>query len=79
MPTRSLRITPPEPAGPIMRWPIISHSLDLKSDQPAVLDSMAQLEWKQGRQADALAAWQLAVKRLAAEMDSAPCAGELLG
>ena len=45
-------------------------SLDLKSDQPAVLDSMANLEWKQGRQADALAAWQLAVKRLAAELDS---------
>jgi tetratricopeptide (TPR) repeat protein len=45
-------------------------SLDLKSDQPAVLNSMAKLEWKQGRQADALAAWQLAVKRLAAEQDS---------
>jgi predicted TPR repeat methyltransferase len=45
-------------------------SLDLKSDQPAVLNSMANLEWKQGRQADALAAWQLAVKRLAAELDS---------
>jgi tetratricopeptide (TPR) repeat protein len=45
-------------------------SLDLKSDQPAVLNSMAKLEWKQGRQADALAAWQLAVKRLAAELDS---------
>jgi tetratricopeptide (TPR) repeat protein len=45
-------------------------SLDLKSDQPAVLDSIAVLEWKQGRQADALAAWQLAVKRLAAELDS---------
>jgi len=46
------------------------HSLDLKSDQPAVLDSIAVLEWKQGRQADALAAWQLAVKRLAAELDA---------
>ncbi|MGA7832216.1 MAG: hypothetical protein WCA21_14760 [Terracidiphilus sp.] len=46
------------------------HSLDLKSDQPAVLDSIAVLEWKQGHQADALAAWQLAVKRLAAEMDA---------
>jgi tetratricopeptide (TPR) repeat protein len=46
------------------------HSLDLKNDQPAVLDSIANLEWKQGRQADALAAWQLAVKRLAAEMDA---------
>ena len=47
-----------------------SHSLDLKSDQPAVIDSMAALEWKQGKQADALAAWQLAVRRLAAEMDA---------
>jgi tetratricopeptide (TPR) repeat protein len=46
------------------------HSLDLKSDQPAVLDSIATIEWKQGRQAEALAAWQLAVKRLAAEMDA---------
>jgi predicted Zn-dependent protease len=46
------------------------HSLDRKSDQPAVLNSIANLEWKQGRQADALAAWQLAVKRLAAEQES---------
>lgn len=46
------------------------HSLDLKSDQPAVLDKIALIEWKQGRQSDALAAWQLAVKRLAAEMDA---------
>ena len=45
-------------------------SLDLKSDQPAVLNSMAKLEWKQGRQADALAAWQLAVNRLAVELNS---------
>jgi len=45
-------------------------SLDLKSDQPAVLNSIANLEWKQGRQADAQAAWQLAVKKLAAEQDS---------
>ena len=46
------------------------HSLDLKSDQPSILDRIAVLEWKQGRPADALAAWQLAVKRLAAEMDA---------
>ncbi len=46
------------------------HSLDLKSDQPAVLDSIAALEWKQGHQSEALAAWQLAVTRLAAEMDA---------
>jgi hypothetical protein len=46
------------------------HSLDLKRDQPAVLDSIAALEWKQGHQAEALATWQLAVKQLAAEMDA---------
>ena len=46
------------------------HSLELKSDQPAVLNSMANLEWKQGHQSEALAAWQLAVKRLAAELDA---------
>ncbi len=46
------------------------HSLDLKSDQPAILDSIALIEWKQGRQADAVSAWQLAVKKLAAEMDA---------
>ena len=49
-----------------------NHSLDLKGDQPDVLDSMAAIEWKQGRQADAIAAWQLAVKHLAAEMDARP-------
>ena len=48
------------------------HSLDLKSDQPAVLDSIAALQWKQGNKTDALAAWQLAVKRLATEMDARP-------
>ena len=47
-----------------------SHSLDLKSDQPAVMDSMAAIEWKQGRTAEALATWQSAVKHLAAEMDA---------
>ena len=46
------------------------HSLELNRDQPAVLDSMAAVEWKQGRQGEALAAWQLAVKRLANEMDA---------
>jgi hypothetical protein len=46
------------------------HSLDLKRDQPAVLDRIAMIEWKQGRQADALSAWQLAVQRLAEEMDA---------
>ncbi|MDR3776749.1 MAG: hypothetical protein P4K97_07620 [Terracidiphilus sp.] len=46
------------------------HSLDLKSDQPAALDSMAAIAWKQGRPADAVAAWQQAVKLLAAEMDA---------
>jgi predicted Zn-dependent protease len=46
------------------------HSLDLNGDQPAVLDSIATIAWKQGRQGDALTAWQTAVKRLAAEMDA---------
>jgi tetratricopeptide (TPR) repeat protein len=46
------------------------HALDLKSDQPAALDSMAAIAWKQGRQADAVAAWQKAVQLLAAEMDA---------
>ena len=46
------------------------HSLDLKRDQPAVLDRIAIIEWKQGRQAEALSAWQLAVQRLAEEMDA---------
>jgi cellulose synthase operon protein C len=48
------------------------HSLDLKADQPAVLDAVALLLWKQGRQADALAAWQNAVQRLAHEVDERP-------
>jgi tetratricopeptide (TPR) repeat protein len=46
------------------------HSLDLKSDQPAVLDSIAALQWKQGQHTEALTTWQLAVKQLAAEMDA---------
>ena len=46
------------------------HSLDLKNDQPAVLDSIAALQWKQGQHTEALATWQLAVKQLAAEMDA---------
>jgi tetratricopeptide (TPR) repeat protein len=46
------------------------HSLDLKSDQPAILDSIAVIEWKQGRHPEALASWQLAVKHLADEMDA---------
>jgi Flp pilus assembly protein TadD len=46
------------------------HSLDLKSDQPAILDNIAVLEWKQGRHPEALASWQVAVKRLADEMDA---------
>jgi Flp pilus assembly protein TadD len=46
------------------------HSLDLNRDQPAVLDSIASLQWDQGHHAEALAAWSDAVKRLAAEMDA---------
>jgi predicted Zn-dependent protease len=46
------------------------HSLDLKRDQPAVLNSIAVLEWKQGRHPEALASWQSGVERLADEMDA---------
>ena len=46
------------------------HSLDLNGDQPAVLNSIAVLEWKQGLHPEAVASWQLAVKRLADEMDA---------
>ena len=46
------------------------HSLDLKRDQPAVLDSIAVLQWDTGQHAEALAAWSDAVKRLAEEMDA---------
>ena len=46
------------------------HSLDLNPDQPAVLDCIAKLEWDEGHQAEALAAWSDAVKALAAEMDA---------
>ncbi len=45
-------------------------SLELKADQPAVLDRIACIDWQKGRQADALAAWNEAVKRLAAEIDA---------
>ncbi|HTW47563.1 MAG TPA: hypothetical protein VMD92_06435 [Acidobacteriaceae bacterium] len=48
------------------------HSLDLKADQPAVLDAIALIAWKQNRQADAVAAWQQAVQRLAEEIDERP-------
>jgi tetratricopeptide (TPR) repeat protein len=47
-------------------------SLELKADQPAVLDRIATIEWKQGRQPDALSAWSEAVKLLAAEIDAKP-------
>jgi cellulose synthase operon protein C len=46
------------------------HSLDLSPDQPAVLDSIATLQWDQGHRTEALAAWNDAVKQLAAEMDA---------
>jgi hypothetical protein len=46
------------------------HSLDLNRDQPAVLGSVAELEWKEGRRSDASAAWNEAVKQLANEMDA---------
>jgi predicted Zn-dependent protease len=46
------------------------HSLDLRPDQPAVLDSIALLQWNAGNHSEALAAWSIAVKRLAEEMDA---------
>jgi len=46
------------------------HSLDLHSDQPAILSNIAILEWKLGRKDAALADWQAAVAQLAAEMDA---------
>jgi hypothetical protein len=46
------------------------HSLDLRPDQPAVLDGIAVLQWNAGNHSEALAAWSLAVKRLAEEMDA---------
>ncbi len=46
------------------------HSLDLRPDQPAVLDNIAVLQWNAGNHAEALASWNEAVKRLAQEMDA---------
>ena len=46
------------------------HSLELKRDQPAVLDGIATIQWKQGLQTEALASWAAAVKLLAAEIDA---------
>jgi predicted Zn-dependent protease len=46
------------------------HSLDLRRDQPAVLDSIATIQWNAGRHSEALAAWSDAVKCLAEEMDA---------
>jgi tetratricopeptide (TPR) repeat protein len=47
-----------------------SNSLDLKHDQPAVLDSMASILWAQGKRTEALAAWSDAVKLLTSEIDA---------
>ena len=46
------------------------HSLDLHPDQPAVLNSIAVLEWNAGNRTEALASWIQAVTQLAAEMDA---------
>jgi hypothetical protein len=48
------------------------HSLELRAGQPGVLDRIATIEWKQGRQSDALSAWSEAVKHLTAEIDARP-------
>lgn len=47
-------------------------ALELKADQPAVLDRVATIEWQQGRRPEALSAWSQAVKLLAAEIDARP-------
>lgn len=47
-------------------------SLELKADQPAVLDRIADVSWKAGRKADATAAWRAAVALLAKEMNAEP-------
>lgn len=46
------------------------HSLDLRRDQPAVLDKIATIQWNAGRHEEALSSWNEAVKRLAEEMDA---------
>lgn len=48
------------------------HALELNPDQPAVLDRIADVNWKMGRQADAVASWQAAVTLLAKQMDASP-------
>jgi len=48
------------------------HALDLKPNQPAVVDSMATIQWHQGQHAQALATWSKAVRLLAAEVDAKP-------
>jgi predicted Zn-dependent protease len=45
-------------------------SLELKRDQPAVLDKIAVIDWQQGRKDEALARWSDAVGLLAEEMDA---------
>ncbi len=47
-------------------------SLELRPDQAAVFDNIAKVEWKAGRQADAIAAWGEAVKLLAKQVDAQP-------
>ncbi len=47
-----------------------AHSLDLNADQPAVVNKIADIQWKNGNRAEAQAAWDKAVKLLAAEMDA---------
>ena len=44
-------------------------SLELRPDQPATLARIGVVNWKANRHADAQAAWNDAVKRLATEMD----------
>jgi len=55
------------------------HSLDLQRYQPGVLNRMAVIHWKQGRRAEAVAAWQMAVQRLTEEVDKRPVPETLWG
>lgn len=45
-------------------------SLELNANQPSVLNRTANVSWKMGRHADAVAAWQAAVALLAKQMNA---------
>ena len=47
-------------------------ALELRPDQPLVFLSIAAVDWDSGRHADAIAAWNEALKHLTTEMDAKP-------